>query len=220
MTKKINSFVLTDDIIERMGYHLERTRSTGLEHGFILCSKRTPDGEVLTDRGHCSGTKCDLRFEYVLTARDERVVGSYHTHPNSESIMSDADMKISCDHEIACVGGDKDNRIRCFVAKKNIDRKACKAQADISIRKNMSFTDESKRIALEKEAFSKIADDHNRKIIASKRYSKEMAEENKRLSKRQEELNDRIARNNKNVEEHMRLKNEIISKYFDIYDIK
>ena len=220
MTIRLNSFVLSDSIIERMGYHLERSRSIGLEHGFVLCSEHTSDGDILTDSGHCIGTKCELIFEAACKKKHERVVGSYHTHPRGTSLMSDIDMKTSCDHEIACVGGGKDNRITCFVTKKHIDKNECKAQADISLRKNIPHQDESQRIAVEKEAFSKIAEEHMRKIATSMRYSREIEEENKRLKKLQDELNARIYRNNYNVGECLKFRNEIINKYFDTYNIK
>lgn len=125
MPKNINSFILPDKVIEKMKGQIEKTRDTKKEHGFWLCSK--PDN-VIIDRRHCEGSKCDLTIEGVCE-EDEQKIGIYHTHPRNESRMSAIDMKVVCEAAkekngeivpislISCIGS-LNNEINCFIKKK------------------------------------------------------------------------------------------------------
>ena len=216
---RLNSFVLPDDIIQKMKDSLGRTHKIGLEHGFVLCSRNTPDGDILTDNSHCAGTECEITLKPTCKDKHETFVGSYHTHPDDTSLISEIDMKGSCYRKIDCIGGEKDNRISCFVTKKHIDKDMCKMQADISHRTNISVNNESDKIDKEKEMLLKIIDNYNSKVTTSKGYSRKLEIAEKSLKRLKDELNARIKKNNNNIEEYWRFRNEITNKYYNIYDV-
>ena len=199
---------------------LEKTRKVGLEHGFILCSRHTPEGDILTERGSCIGTTCDISLRPICGDKSEKFVGTYHTHPGETSLISEIDMKESCNGDISCIGGDEDNKLSCFVTKKNIDNDMCRIQADTFFRENLSINNESDKIDTEKEILSKIIGNYNRKVLSSKGYSRDLEIAEKSLRRLHDGLNARIKKNNSDIDKYWKFRHEITDKYFDTYSIK
>lgn len=219
MVIKLNSFILRDNIIDKMKDQLGKTHTTGLEHGFIFCSRHTPEGDVLIDEEHCVGTECKMTFNAICKNKDETFVGDYHTHPEETSLISEIDIPGTCYLGIGCIGGTKDNEINCFITKKNINKDDCISDAKASYKKNLSTNLESDKIDEEREKLSKMIADHNRKADGSIIYPEEIDKEAERLSQLKDKLNDRIHRSNEKIKKYWEFRNGVTNKYFEKHRI-
>jgi len=113
MPKNLNSFILTDDIIEIMKQKLKKTGEIHKELGFNLC-KIEGDNE-LKDDTHCIGSECNLPL--AKTCKIGTKVGTYHTHPKQDSAPSLTDLWGGYFHGVECIGGTDDQKIMCYIRK-------------------------------------------------------------------------------------------------------
>lgn len=120
MPKNLNSFILTDNIIEIMEQKLKKTEEIKRELGFNLC--KIDGSNELKDDTHCIGSECNLPLSKICNIGKK--VGTYHTHPGSTSIPSLTDLWGGYYHGVECIGGTTDNKIICYVRKdKELDPK-------------------------------------------------------------------------------------------------
>ncbi len=117
MTTKLNSFILPDNVIEKMRDQLNKTIDTKEEYGFTLCTEH--NRKTIIDRRHCKGNECKINISRECDKK-EKFVGAYHTHPYNPSTMSAGDMISSCKYDVNCIGGEGDNKIRCFIRKTHL----------------------------------------------------------------------------------------------------
>jgi hypothetical protein len=114
MTIKLNSFILSDNIIDKMKKDLDETKIENREIGFIFCLNLTDN--ILIDRGHCKGDGCKI-VAHPFCKADEKFVGGYHTHPGNISEPSIPDMVEMYRQKFECIGGGSDDKIKCYVRK-------------------------------------------------------------------------------------------------------
>ena len=58
---------------------LDKTKSTGKEHGFSLCANKE-----ITSGSICIGTECEIKID-VSCPHSGYVLGDFHTHPQSDA---------------------------------------------------------------------------------------------------------------------------------------
>lgn len=115
MSKKLNSFILPDNIIQKMKNKIEEARIKDVEVGFNLCT----EDSKLHDEFHCTGSKCQITFpEKCIKGRK---IGIFHTHLESlEPSMTD--IYHAYEFGINCIGNIEQKKIRCHVRKDKIVR--------------------------------------------------------------------------------------------------
>lgn len=113
MPKNLNSFVLTDNIIDIMKKKMEKTENIYRELGFNLC--HIEGSNELKDDTHCIGTECSLPLE--KTCKTGSKVGTFHTHPTGDSVPSLPDLWGGYYYGTECVGGITDKKIVCYIRK-------------------------------------------------------------------------------------------------------
>lgn len=128
MTKKLNSFILTDDLIAVMKDLLRYTMKSGDEVGFNLCANKTDNIIKMPEcamKGNCHSVT-------ILKGCPEGYyeIGDFHTHPGEQEKLaqnaSATDLKNTCEHIGDCVGtGDK---IKCYMRRKDVDSYNCKKE--------------------------------------------------------------------------------------------
>lgn len=113
MTNILNSYLLTEDAVGKMKNQLETSKKNKIEQGFDLCLK----GQYIHDENICSGDECKIFRKQSCTKG--KYLGGFHTHPEDDSDLSIRDMiSIFRNKEhISCIGGDKDNKISCYIVK-------------------------------------------------------------------------------------------------------
>lgn len=114
MPIKLNGFKLRDNTISTMKGLLRDTKQDKLERGFDLCSNITT--KELLARNICTGSRCQIMPKRKCRF-GEGLEGGFHTHPDLTSKPSLADLVMGLQFGIECVGGVKDNSIKCFVKK-------------------------------------------------------------------------------------------------------
>ncbi len=113
MSIKLNSHNLPDKTIDLMKSILHKSKQTKTESGFTLCTDQKND---LQARNICTGEDCTIGIR-VECGKQEKFAGTYHTHPISYSIASARDL-IHCGAvPNMCIGGVRDNNIRCYTWK-------------------------------------------------------------------------------------------------------
>ncbi len=130
MPIKLNSFVLSDNIIKKMDIQLDKTRYIGIEHGFNLCK----DNDNIIDKDECTGTTCEIKIMQECSNVTPKV-GDFHTHPRGTPEMSIMDMKSACLLDFKCIGAATDNSIKCFIRKKVKYPEKCSEEMDAIIKK-------------------------------------------------------------------------------------
>jgi proteasome lid subunit RPN8/RPN11 len=113
MTTRLNSYILTDTVKEKMENTLHDTKEE--ENGFTLCSE---SDNIIIPKGDYTGGSNKINI-YPEICKDKKFVGGYHTHPRDDSSPSIADLSHCGVHKIVCIGGDKDNKIKCQIWKQN-----------------------------------------------------------------------------------------------------
>ena len=113
MSKKINSFILQDDIISHMKDKITDTKKLGVELGFALCAEE--NSYIITKGSDCAGTRCSIKPG--VCNENQIQIGSYHTHPRTASTMSITDMVTGCSKNMECIGSARFNNIICFIRK-------------------------------------------------------------------------------------------------------
>lgn len=109
-SKKLNSFILPDSIIQKMKDKIQEAKIKDIEIGFNLCS----DNSQLHDESLRTGTEYELRMPD--TCSKGRKVGSFHTHVESTdpSIM---DIYDTYRFGIGCIGSIEEKKIKCHIRK-------------------------------------------------------------------------------------------------------
>lgn len=120
MSKRVNSFILSDDIISNMKDKIKETKKSKTELGFALCidkndSKNKNDSDIIIKGTECIGIKCSIKVGKCK--EDQIYIGNYHTHPRAHPTMSITDMVTGCSEKIECIGSVPFNSIRCFIRK-------------------------------------------------------------------------------------------------------
>lgn len=134
MSAKLNSFILSDNIIEKMKDKIEETRLKKIETGFSLCTEikdiRDKDDGTLKIGNECQGTECRISRPMQRCKEKEKYRGLFHTHPSGEIRPSISDILSMYEDGIGCIGIAKDNTkviIRCSIRKdKKPDEKSRK----------------------------------------------------------------------------------------------
>lgn len=116
MPKNLNSFILSDNIIEIMKQKLKKTGDINKELGFNLC--QIEGNNELKDDAHCIGSECRLPLAKACNIGTK--VGTYHTHPKQNSIPSLADLWGGYYHGVECIGGTADQKIMCYIRKDKV----------------------------------------------------------------------------------------------------
>lgn len=128
MTKKLNSFMLTDELITLMKDLQISSRESGNEIGFNFCANKTNNIIKMPEcaiKGNCHSVTipkgCPEGYQEV---------GDFHTHPGEYDEFglsgSAKDFKYTCGHIADCIG--MVNNVKCFVRKKSIDSYSCKKE--------------------------------------------------------------------------------------------
>src|SRR3972149_7644907 len=107
MPKNINSFVITDNMIDIMKQKLEKTENIHKELGFNLC--HIEGSNELKDDTHCIGTECSIPLEN--TCKIGKKVGTFHAYPTGYSTQSLADLLGGYYYGTECVAGIADKKI-------------------------------------------------------------------------------------------------------------
>lgn len=119
MTKNINSFILSDEIINLMREKQKQSIEKNKEIGFSMCARKTDniiEAKNITERFP------EEVFVETRCPKEYNPIGGFHTHPVTER-ASGTDLLISCNNMADCVGvGDK---IKCYIRKKDIDTINC-----------------------------------------------------------------------------------------------
>ncbi len=113
MPKNLNSFVLTDNIIDIMKQKLKKTKDIQKELGFNLC--HIEGNKELKDDTHCIGTECTLPLEKACKTGNK--IGTFHTHPKQDSQPSLPDLWGGYYYGVECIAGTKDKKIVCYIRK-------------------------------------------------------------------------------------------------------
>lgn len=111
MVTKLNSYVLPENVIEKMRAKIIETKERNIELGFGLC--RLKFINVLKTGNECAGDECSIG--YVPECLTGLYVGGYHTHPKGTTNPSITDLRNAYVNDVECVGSVKENAIRCFV---------------------------------------------------------------------------------------------------------
>lgn len=111
MVTIVNSFILSDDIVNKMKGKIEETREKQIELGFGLC--HIGKSNIIMPGGDCTGTECSLTE--VRGCRVGSYVGGYHTHPKTGTKPSIADLLAAYDVGVECIGSVKENDIKCVI---------------------------------------------------------------------------------------------------------
>lgn len=123
MVAEFNSFILSDQIIEKMRNKMKETREKRKELGFGLCKSYNKSDNILTDGKECEGGVCSLGLTKGCKNINQILIGHFHTHPTATSSLSIIDMVTGCQENIECVGSVRFNDIKCFVRK--TDKNSC-----------------------------------------------------------------------------------------------
>lgn len=113
MPKNLNSFIISDKIIDIMKQKLKKTEEIKKELGFNLC--KIENSNELIDDTHCIGTECTMPL--TNTCKTGTKVGTFHTHPDSDSEPSFPDLWNGYHFGTECIGGTSDKKIVCYIRK-------------------------------------------------------------------------------------------------------
>lgn len=123
MSIKLNSYILSDELIDKMKDRLNETRKNGLELGFNICKTN----DTLISKDDCIGTTCQISIQKECSEQEKTPkVGDYHTHPHGPAFMSPTDTWKACGLDFRCVGSVNSGKINCFVRKKNTSTEDCR----------------------------------------------------------------------------------------------
>lgn len=111
MPTKLNSFILPDNVIQKMKETVSHSRTKDIEVGFNLC---TENGN-LHDENQCIGTECSVYIPKGCTKGKH--VGGFHTHPHSSSKPSIRDIANAYQNGMECIGSVEENGIKCYIRK-------------------------------------------------------------------------------------------------------
>ncbi len=112
MVTRLNSYILPDDVENNMKERLHKTRQNEL--GFTLCSNQN---NIITANGYREGKSDRIEIDIEACDKDEKFLGGYHTHPKGNSLASAEDLAHCGAFKAICIGGVKDDGIRCQIWK-------------------------------------------------------------------------------------------------------
>lgn len=123
MSKKLNSFILPDDLAKEMRNKLREGFGKGIELGFSLCLGQNSD--VLKVGEQCTGGDCSITLPSTCEGNDI-YAGAYHTHPNESSRPSSQDIPVIYKRGLACIGGIENDKeeIKCYIRNVPLDIEA------------------------------------------------------------------------------------------------
>ncbi len=209
---KIDRFTLPENVVRLMKEQLENSRKSNLEFGFTLCANndiieaknivKRFDKEVFID------DKCPSGFKSV---------GTYHTHPDTISRASAGDLLNTCSHTADCIGGTEDNKIKCYLRKKEIDPIDCtkvfseltSSELDIRKRSEDILSKGKGDLLIEKKERLSAIKPRNRKIDT------ELREINKKMKEHYVTLK----QIHKDLESHDQILLNLQNRYFDEIEI-
>lgn len=120
---KIGIWSLDNNAFKQMKELNKKTKSTGLEHGGLLCGDREKEKILL--RQKCIGTNCEisLHSKEKLCKEKEWHIGIFHTHPKTTTpILSLSDIKSFKEREFfSCLGTSNNNKVICHETLSNSD---------------------------------------------------------------------------------------------------
>ncbi len=111
MPIKLNSYVLPEDVVEKMKIKIEETKQKNIELGFGLCRMKYVN--TLKPGNECSGNECSIT--QMPECQTGLYVGGYHTHPTGTAEPSIADLKNAYINDVECIGSPLGDNIKCFV---------------------------------------------------------------------------------------------------------
>lgn len=115
MSTKLNSFVLPDNIVQKMKKNVDYSRFENIEFGFNLCSDNQ---KVLHDEKPCLGNECSVSIPKGCEKGEH--VGIFHTHASSSSKPSILDILNAYKLSINCIGSTEEKGIKCYIRKDKI----------------------------------------------------------------------------------------------------
>ncbi len=167
MSAKVNSFVFSDKLIDKMKNKFNKSIKLDQEMGFTICQKK--NGEIV-DRYQCTGTTCRLESLRHECPKNEKLVGDFHTHPGGGEGPSLSDLSNTYGIGMGCLA-DMSDEINCFTRKGDYKEKIHKEIYDtyikyqVPILENRTFSgmmkaiDESQKIVDKYFNKTKIAED-------------------------------------------------------------
>lgn len=114
----INSYILPNDVLKEMDDLIKYTHDTGKEHGMSLCADK--DNHRVSVGHKSVGTESGISISERCRKKNEKYIGSFHTHPDdSEAAASAQDLFSSCldISNLDCVGKNKYGEIVCYEKK-------------------------------------------------------------------------------------------------------
>jgi hypothetical protein len=114
MIKKLNSFILPDEVAKEMIIKLREGQLKEIELGFSLCKAQNRD--ILKIGEHCTGGECSISTPSTCKGNDI-YVGAYHTHHHESSRPSSQDIPVIYNRGFACIGGIESHKeeIKCYI---------------------------------------------------------------------------------------------------------
>ncbi len=114
-SKKLNSFILPDKVINQMTEQILLSAKLKKETGFNLCAKVNNE---LDSESFCIGSDCYIVRQTIC--KKGRYVGGFHTHIDSNPKPSIQDIKNIYEDGLGCIGTILDKKIRCFLRKNKL----------------------------------------------------------------------------------------------------
>lgn len=130
MSIKVNSFIFSDKLINKMKNKYRESIELNKEIGFNLCQKTNGD---IVDRYQFTGTEYRLDSTRYECPKNEKLVGNFHTHPFSGSDASLADLSNTYVIGTMCIAG-RDTEINCFTRKGEYNEKSHKEIYDTYVK--------------------------------------------------------------------------------------
>jgi hypothetical protein len=119
MSKKIDKFVVPDDIIRKMNEKIKESRSKKVEVGFALCTEKNKNvlkaGEQFLGGPH--GEFSMIKVPAKRCKDKDQYRGIFHTHVDGMLRPSISDMYHMYEYGLGCIGTTIDNKIKCYVRK-------------------------------------------------------------------------------------------------------
>ena len=113
MSTKLNSFILPDNVIQKMKKNVEYSKFENIEFGFNLCNQKGQ--QILHDENPCVGNECSI--DIPKGCKEGEHVGLFHTHAGSSSKPSIQDILNAYKLSINCIGSTEEKDIKCYVRK-------------------------------------------------------------------------------------------------------
>jgi hypothetical protein len=122
---------LSLETYKKIKFALRRTKDTGREHGFVLCSNNEIEtGDI------CVGTECNIKLKQqnsCVSDHNKIVLGAFHTHPNIYTPYGDLasipdlyagmQRKINgASQGVVCISeSDYPKYMQCYIPKRNLN---------------------------------------------------------------------------------------------------